>query len=462
VRTFGYDGHGRLQSRTTPAQGTTSSPSSSTDIYYSYTGNRRNGFTYDAAGNLTNDIGQNFTYDVTGQQTASSYTNLQNWYDGDGLRVKRTEDGLYPALFLRSSVLGGQVVAEIDYVGGSWQWWRGYVYVGSQLLAVQQGGVFWMHEDPITKSKRVTDSAGNIVSTIELDPWGADTNRSSNGAFQPKKFTSYERDTNGTDEAMFRRYNRWHSRFDQPDPSDGSYDLSDPQSFNRYGYVRGDPVNFVDPSGLDTCYTDIDGQQVCIPDITAGVTVNIPGSTVSSDSSMNHSLFDGMYLPEVSAGTELENPGGGLGGEPPAQKTNEEKDPKTQRCDVLRAQILDKAGKLLNELRKYDPVSDGAGGPVWKPGGHFIKISELQGGIKNDITQYIKDCVKGGGPPAPPIPKWIDDAANRKVRLPVLRPGYVQPVNHNGEKIMAGLILLYWIISEGSRAFPPRNLVPVP
>jgi len=49
---------------------------------------------------------------------------------------------------------------------------------------------------------------------------------------------------------MFRRYNRWHSRFDQPDPSDGSYDLSDPQSFNRYAYTRNDPVNFVDPSGL--------------------------------------------------------------------------------------------------------------------------------------------------------------------------------------------------------------------
>ena len=49
---------------------------------------------------------------------------------------------------------------------------------------------------------------------------------------------------------MFRRYNRWHSRFDQPDPYDGSYDLSNPQSFNRYAFVNGDPVNFVDPSGL--------------------------------------------------------------------------------------------------------------------------------------------------------------------------------------------------------------------
>jgi len=40
-----------------------------------------------------------------------------------------------------SSVLGGQVVAEIVWNGTSWQWNRGYVYLGSQLLAVQQGGL---------------------------------------------------------------------------------------------------------------------------------------------------------------------------------------------------------------------------------------------------------------------------------------------------------------------------------
>lgn len=100
-------------------------------------------------------------------------------------------------------------------------------------MAVQQNSaVSWVHQDPITKSQRVTNSVGTVVSTIELDPWGGETNRSSNEAFQPKKFTSYERDANGSDDAMHRRYSRWHSRFDQPDPYDGSYDATDAQSFN--------------------------------------------------------------------------------------------------------------------------------------------------------------------------------------------------------------------------------------
>jgi hypothetical protein len=117
------------------------------------------------------------------------------------------------------------VVAELNASGVVK---RTYTYLGGQLLSLRNpgekgNGSYWIHEDPITKSKRVTNSLGTVVSTVELDPWGADTSRSNNAAFQPKKFTSYERDGNGSDEAMFRRYNRWHSRFDQPDPYEGGY-----------------------------------------------------------------------------------------------------------------------------------------------------------------------------------------------------------------------------------------------
>ncbi len=96
----------------------------------------------------------------------------------------------------------------------------------------------------------MTNNNGTVTSTIDLDPWGGETSRSNNQAFQPRRFTSYERDSNGGDEAMMRRYAGKWQRFVQPDPYDGSYNLANPQSFNRNTYVQNDPVNFVDPTGL--------------------------------------------------------------------------------------------------------------------------------------------------------------------------------------------------------------------
>jgi RHS repeat-associated protein len=225
-----------------------------------FNNNKMNGMTYDASGNLT-DAGGGwwFTYDATGQQAAGNIGGLQNSYDGDWLRGKKTE---YAATtyYLRSTVLGGQVVAELAPNGN---WGRGYVYYNGELVAVQQGGVFWIHQDPLVKSKRITNSSGSVVSSIELDPWGGETNRSSAETFQPRKFNTYERDATGSDEAMHRRYNRWWSRFEQSDPFDGSYNLTDPQSFNRYAYVQNDPVNFTDPTGLfpNVCPPEMSGPE---------------------------------------------------------------------------------------------------------------------------------------------------------------------------------------------------------
>ncbi|HEX7318020.1 MAG TPA: S8 family serine peptidase [Pyrinomonadaceae bacterium] len=209
---------------------------------------------YDASGNLLNDGQQSFTYDATGQQATASGTGLTQVYDGDALRVKKTENAV-TTLYLRSSVLGGQVVLEIGgSAPNSGQMMRGYVRLGRQMLAVQQGGeVAWVHQDPVTKSQRLTDAGGIVVSTVDLDPWGAETARSNNSQLQPYRFNTYERDANGGDEAMLRRYESGWARFSQPDPHNGSYNLSDPQSLNRYSYTNDDPVNFTDPTGLLPC-----------------------------------------------------------------------------------------------------------------------------------------------------------------------------------------------------------------
>jgi RHS repeat-associated protein len=211
--------------------------------------NTANGWTmqHDAAGNQTFDGGQHYSYDATGQQAFASLYTTEQGYDGDRLRVRRSENWA-ATYYVRSSVLGGQVVAEVTS-GGGWQ--RGYVYLGSQLLALQAGGVEWAHQDPVTKSQRLTNVNGAVTVIVEADPWGGESwGWSSNSWWQPRRYTSYTRDGNGSDEAMMRRYNRLWAKFEQPDPYDGSYDLSDPQSFNRYAYAQNDPINFIDPLGL--------------------------------------------------------------------------------------------------------------------------------------------------------------------------------------------------------------------
>ena len=71
------------------------------------------------------------------------------------------------------------------------------------------------------------------------------------------KFTGKERDAetgdvngyNGWDDFGARYYGALMARWVSPDPYNGSMDLSDPQSLNRYSYVNNMPLNHVDPDG---------------------------------------------------------------------------------------------------------------------------------------------------------------------------------------------------------------------
>jgi RHS repeat-associated protein len=62
-------------------------------------------------------------------------------------------------------------------------------------------------------------------------------------------FTGKERDSeSGLDNFDFRYNSSSLGRFMSPDPL-GGY-ISNPQSLNRYTYVRNNPLNLVDPFGL--------------------------------------------------------------------------------------------------------------------------------------------------------------------------------------------------------------------
>jgi len=63
-------------------------------------------------------------------------------------------------------------------------------------------------------------------------------------------FATYYRDSTGLDYADQRHYAASFGRFTSADPYQASAGPADPASWNRYSYVRADPINRSDPSGL--------------------------------------------------------------------------------------------------------------------------------------------------------------------------------------------------------------------
>jgi len=97
---------------------------------------------------------------------------------------------------------------------------------------------------------RLLGSEDRLGSRGKYYPYGED--RSSPPPTNDQvKFVTYTRDSaTGMDYADQRYYASTYGRFMSPDPYMASGGPTDPSSWNRYAYTRGDPVNRFDPSGL--------------------------------------------------------------------------------------------------------------------------------------------------------------------------------------------------------------------
>jgi RHS repeat-associated protein len=85
-----------------------------------------------------------------------------------------------------------------------------------------------------------------VVRTAAQGYSAGDTNRWKYGMLQRDAAT-------GLDHAGWRKYESFSGRWTSPDPLSGG--IGNPQSFNHYAYAGNDPVNFIDPSGLDPTFT---------------------------------------------------------------------------------------------------------------------------------------------------------------------------------------------------------------
>jgi RHS repeat-associated protein len=105
-----------------------------------------------------------------------------------------------------------------------------------------------------TSGTRSWPFADRMASVGKYLPYGEDKPGASNPANDNEKFATYTRDGgSGIDYADRRWYPSGSGRFITADPLYGSEEPARPQSWNRYSYVYGNPVGYVDVSGEKPC-----------------------------------------------------------------------------------------------------------------------------------------------------------------------------------------------------------------
>jgi RHS repeat-associated protein len=243
-----YDRYGNRTAQT-PTAGT--APSSSLSV--NPTSNRINspGFTYDANGNLTVEplvSNYNYSYDAANRLVsfASGAANATYAYDGHGRRAQKVSSG-NTTVYIFS---GPRVLAE--YLSGSAASSpsKEYVYVGSTLLTTVTGSAATYHHRDHLSIRISTNQSADVVAEQGHFPYGESWYLGTQST--QWQFTDYERDAeSGNDYATFRYYVSRQGRFLTLDPLAGT--ASNPQSWNRYAYVRNDPCSRTDPLGLAEC-----------------------------------------------------------------------------------------------------------------------------------------------------------------------------------------------------------------
>jgi RHS repeat-associated protein len=300
--TYSYFTDGLIKSRT---DGVEVSPSlaegsmlftiaSASNRVQSASGLETRSYSYDAAGNTLSDGVRTFTYNNSGRMVTAtsggvttSYT-----YNGHGERVRKAGGGLTRYFAYDES---GYLIGKYDGAGGLVQEtvWFGDIPVATLRPDGSDGiEVYYVHTDHLNTPRRVTRPADNvIVWRWDSVPFGEtfadeDPDQDAQTFVYNLRFPGQYRDQEtGLHYNYFRTF----------DPSTGRYLESDPiglgGGLNTYGYVGGNPMNAIDPYGLDCVAV---GNSVTCTAPGGGPTVNFPRpkdwpDTINSDSSNYHS-----------------------------------------------------------------------------------------------------------------------------------------------------------------------------
>jgi RHS repeat-associated protein len=226
------------------------------------------GFVYDPFGNLTDKNGSNSWHGVP-----DATTNHLGSVDANGNALNSPAGAMlaYDAENRLSSANGTTLYAydgqnkriwtcTLDQAFGHCQSETYYFYspqgklMGQFMPSTYNGLTFMNGPTRAYFGGRLLGNEDRLGSRGKYFPYGEDRSAQNPGN-DSVKFATYTRDSaTGMDYADQRYYSSSLGRFLTPDPykvnDGGPGDPIEPQSWNRYPYVQGDPINYFDQEGL--------------------------------------------------------------------------------------------------------------------------------------------------------------------------------------------------------------------
>lgn len=244
------------------------------------------GVTYDLAGNVTTDTnGNTYTYDAENRMiTALTSQGIAKYfYDGTGKRIEKQviDNGNPMTPMISRYVYDGSGRLAAEYEGNSIpiisQATKEYIYGAAGMQVVIEPSetnpnkqIQYLTSDHLGSPRVITDAMGNVISRRDFFPFGEEMlnnegTRNNIFGFPSTdnikfKFTGKEKDKEtGLHYFEARYFTSISARFNSPDPYNpitqstnkeklNNY-LSTAQNWNRYTYVRNNPLKYIDLTG---------------------------------------------------------------------------------------------------------------------------------------------------------------------------------------------------------------------
>jgi len=291
---YGYDRWGNRWNQTV-TKGCGPQPS------YSFNTNNQSGsFTYDAAGNITNDGAHTYSYDAEGRVLTVDGGSTDTYvYNSRGMRA-----AIVGSEFLFD--LSGNIVSAVT-PGTTTLLYNRYTVGGRLLAANASGSTYFYHQDWLGGIRLTTNLNGTSDGACTNLPFG-DSPSCNSWYFAGLMYDSWDNLNTSATRSESPTSGRWLRGLASVDPSN-------PQTWNRYAYVTNNPVSFVDPLGLDG--DDSGGGDSGMPGGPAG----IPAPTVAGGltclvcGGAGGNPWTGGAPPCYMCGG-MGGGGGGFGGEP--------------------------------------------------------------------------------------------------------------------------------------------------